>query len=171
MSLRRTALTRKTELRRTTPMPRGARELKARAARTITRKRDTGPTPSQRALVAERAGYCCELCGDRLHDGASWTAGHSFHHRQPRGMGGTTRTSANAATNLLLLCGSGVDGCHGFIEAHRTAAEEEGWIVRHGLDPADVPVTVHGGNVARLLGMASVRVLLTTDGEYQAVAA
>lgn len=155
MSLKRTPIARKTELRRT-PMPAGKRDARARV--TVPRKRkETGPTPAQRALVAERAAWCCEVCGHRLHDGTGWTAAHSFHHRQARGAGGSSRPETNSPTNILLLCGTGVTGCHGFIESHRALAEADGWLVRHGIDPATVHVTVdrHGEPV-----------LLTPDGEY-----
>lgn len=156
MSLRRTPMTRKSELRRT-PMKR------ARRARVIAGpRRDTGPTTAQRTLVAERAGYACELCGARLHDGDTWSAVHSFHHRQARGAGGSSRPEVNSPANVLLLCGSGVTGCHGFIESHRAMAESEGWLVRHGFDPAEVPVTVDRVHVS---------VLLTHDGDYQEVPA
>lgn len=152
-------------------MPRATRELKGRVTRTTRLARDTGPTPAQRALVAERSGYCCEVCGLLLHDGQSWLADHSFHHRQARGMGSSKRPETNAAYNLLLLCGSGDSRCHGYIEAHRRAAEAEGWLVRHGQDPAAVPVTVHAGPIGALLGLETVRVILTEDGDYQDVAA
>lgn len=151
MTLRRTGIARKTEMRRTAVK-------RERAVAPRARRRDTGPTPAQRTLVAERAGYCCELCGDRLHDGDAWSAPHSFHHRQPRGMGGSRLDTANAAYQLLLTCGTGTTGCHGFIESHRSMSEAEGWLVRHGFDPAVVPVTVD-----RCAGP----VLLTADGDYQ----
>jgi hypothetical protein len=158
VSLRRTGISRKSELRRT-PFKARSRELRAKQVRKIARPRDTGPTPAQRALVAERAGWCCELCGHQLHDGDSWMGPHSWHHRQPRGMGSSRRPETNAAYNLLLVCGTGNDsGCHGFIESHRKSAEDAGWLVRHGLDPAEVPVAIHGRP-----GMT----LLTDDGDYR----
>ena len=132
--------------------------------------RNTGPTPAQRAMVAERAAYRCELCGILLHDGTTWSTEHSFHHRLPRGMGGTSSKDANNPPRLLLVCGTGTTGCHGFIESHRTSAEQEGWLVRHGLDPADVPVTVYAGPYASAHTFTR-RVLLTPAGDYQEVAA
>ncbi|GAA1138557.1 hypothetical protein [Nocardioides aquiterrae] len=119
-----------------------------------------------------------ELCGTRLFD-ESWTGDHSFHHRQPRGMGGSRRREVNSPANVMLLCGSGTTGCHGFIEKYRSSAEQEGWLVRHGQDPAEVPVTVFGGwnAVTTMQGVkirdhiATRRVLLTDAGDYQEVAA
>lgn len=168
MSLRRTALVRKTELRRGGPLRRTpiarSREPRARAA---ARRRDTGPTVATRALVLDRAAGCCELCGRLLHDGYEWLEVHSFHHRQPRGAGGTSLAEVNSPANLLLLCGTGTEGCHGFIEAHRTSAEAEGWLVRRPQDPAAVPVTVFAGAAADLATTFTRRVCLTTDGDYQ----
>lgn len=166
MSLRRTALTRRSELRRT-PMPPRKVRLNARAGRTIRRqKSNTGPTVSQRNLVAERANYCCELCGQSLYiQGDGWTTAHSFHHRRPRGMGGTTRTDANSPANLLLVCGTGTTGCHGEIEKHRTLALSMGWLVRQDQDPATVPTVVENSG-----SPTEPWVLLTDDGDYLAVA-
>lgn len=168
MTLRRTGIARKTPLRRT-PFKARKRMVAAARVRKTPRPRDTGPTPAQRAMVAERAGYRCELCGRPLHNGTEWFLTHSFHHRQARGMGSSRRPETNAAYNLLLVCGSGVSRCHGFIEGHRTAAEAEGWLVRHGQDPAVVPVTVHAGATGRHVGVETIRVLLTGDGDYQEV--
>lgn len=150
-------LPRRTGLRRT-PLPRRSTRLQARMRATKRRaKVSTGPTTTQRRVVAERAGYCCELCGARLHHyGVGWTEPHSFHHRQPRGMGGTSRVDVNAAYQLLLLCGTGTTGCHGDVESDRTTAYANGWLVRAAGDPATIPVLVRG----RLL-------VLTEDGTYE----
>lgn len=120
-------------------MPRRARE-RATRAKTTTTRRSTGPTQAQRRAVAERAGYRCELCTKALHDGNDWTEVHSFHHRQPRGMGGTTDPDTNSAYQLLLVCGTGTTGCHGHIETNREKAYRYGWLVKRPTDPADVPV-------------------------------
>ena len=154
MSLRRAALARKSELRRGAEMKRAAivrrREFRSRSVKS------TRPPERVRNTVAERAGYCCERCGRQLHDGDAWTQTHSFHHRLPRGRGGR-----NTVSNLVLLCGSGVTGCHGQVEDQRAAAYDSGWLVETGLDPATKPVLVHD------IG----HVLLTEDGDYQQEAA
>jgi len=178
VSLRRTALARKTQLQRgasqlrRTPLAR-SREQRARPATSTSRSRDTGPTPATRALVLDRAAGCCELCGRILHDGYAWLEEHSFHHRQPRGMGGTSNDAANSPSNLLLLCGSATtkDGCHAFVESHRRSAEGEGWLVRRPTDPATVPVTVFAGGDADLATTFTRRVLLTDEGTYLEAAA
>lgn len=179
--LRRTALARRTALRpggslRRTPSTARAAQVKKTVTRqqqatvdaAARRRVDTGPTAVQRRAVAERAGYRCELCPQLLGYPAGarivWTAAHSFHHRRPRAMGGTSRVEANEPPNLLLLCGSGVTGCHGRAETNRQLALALGWLVPQALDPAQVPVSVarRDGH-----GWSTVPVLLTPDGRYE----
>ena len=162
MSLSRSAIKRKTALKRV-PVPRRDREARARATKTIRRQRDTGPTPVQRRAVAERANWCCELCGTQLGDPGHpprWYEAHSFHHRRPRAMGGTTRVETNEPPNLLLLCGSATTpgGCHQRVESDRAAARAAGWLLTQTQDPATVPVDITAG-----AGL----VLLTPDGRYE----
>ena len=35
----------------------------------------------------------------------------------------------NQPANLVVLCGSGVTGCHGWVESNRSEAMDAGWIV------------------------------------------
>lgn len=146
MPPRRTPLTRRTGL----PGPRVVDPSKAARAR-------TGPTARQRDVVRDRAGGCCELCGLVLWTpDTGWVAPHSFHHRQPRGMGGS-RVETHGPERLLLLCGTGVSGCHGRVETRRDLAYANGWLVKRPQDPADVPVLLHRG---------SMWATLTSDGGY-----
>ncbi len=47
--------------------------------------------------------------------------------------------------NLILLCGSGDTGCHGYVHAHPRESYEKGWMVLSYELPADKPVlTYHG---------------------------
>lgn len=93
----------------------------------------------------------------RLHDAEQWIGVHSFHHRQPRGAGGSSREGINSPANLLLVCGTGTTGCHGEIEANRTAAYAAGWLVKHPQDPAAVPVlTVHSPDAVLLTGAGQI---------------
>lgn len=87
-----------------------------------------------RAAVRERSQGRCEACGRQ--------PAHGVHHRQPRSAGGTW-----SPANLLDLCGDGVRGCHGRVEAHLDLVTGEpadtyalGLHVHRGADPADVPV-------------------------------
>lgn len=65
-----------------------------------------------------------------------------MHHRLPRGMGGSNSKAGRArterASNLVVLCGSGTTGCHGWVEANRHAAYLSGWLVHREDDPATV---------------------------------
>ena len=99
-------------------------------------------------LVLERDGGRCVRCGRHVADGErgrDW----SVHHRRLKGLGGDKRANANLAGNLILLCGSAVSGCHGYVHLdNRKDAEAHGWIVsRHTDTPADVALlwADHGG--------------------------
>lgn len=118
-------------LTRKTPMPR-ARAPKPR------RPRYTGATQTVKTDLATRAGGRCEVCGTRL------TGDWSRHHRRPRRMGGTRRPDTNQLANLLLVCGTGVTGCHGRIETHREWAYLNGYLLPAGADPLHVPVVYRG---------------------------
>lgn len=138
----------------------GASELAPRR-----RRRDTGPAAAQRLVVVARAGGLCEVCGRQLawidQGDVTFTSDYSIHHRQPRGMGGSRQPDVNAASSLLLVCGTATtpDGCHQLIESQRALAYTNGWLVRRPTDPATVPVLIHPG----------VRVYLTADGRYTEV--
>lgn len=69
-------------------------------------------------LVDARDGYCCVRCGASLE-----VVPGSRHHRQRRRDGGHT------PENLILLCGSGTTGCHGWVHANPRAAQVFGYIV------------------------------------------
>lgn len=156
MSLRRTALQRRTELRRT-PLARKKPMNRARAVRTQVAKarRDTGPDQATRSLVLDRSMGFCEMCGKQLYAvPQGWIAPHAIHHRQPRKMGGTSRPEINSPANLLLVCDGRPNSCHPWIEANRAAAYEFGLLVRATGDPAKVPVVLEGGD----------QYLLTDDG-------
>jgi len=120
---------RRTELRRKSPMRRTG--IKSRLV-------STGPDTATVDAVLERDGHMCAVGGHPLGPvrGVDW----SIHHRRPRGMGGTSAPDVNLPSNLLTVCGNGVEGCHGLIEAHRAAAYERGWLLRGGDVPSQVPI-------------------------------
>lgn len=97
----------------------------------------TQPTAAVKLLVRARARDRCERCGRQL-DG--WDGG-SYHHRRIKGMGGDRRPETNLPANLLLLCGSGTTGCHGWVHAggNRAVALEAGWLVSRWAVPAEQP--------------------------------
>lgn len=79
------------------------------------------------ALIMKRAQNRCERCGDPVQGdrGFHW----SIHHREPRGQGGSKLAHLGAASNGVLLCGSGVTGCHGWVERNRQLATVQGFLV------------------------------------------
>lgn len=97
-------------------------------------ERGRGPTQQVRNQVYERSQGKCEWCGQP----PSW--GSSVHHRKPRGMGGSRKVHVNAAANLLFLCGSGVTGCHGWVESNRQEAVTYGLLVPRPAFPATTPI-------------------------------
>ena len=100
----------------------------------------SGPTPATREAVALRAHYQCERCYTPVHGQAS------VHHRRPRRMGGTKRSDSNEPANLLLLCGSGTTGCHGWVESHRRQSLDDGIILYDRDIPAEHPFKDGHGN-------------------------
>lgn len=100
--------------------------------------------------IAARDRWRCRVGGEPVHGlrGFAW----SIHHRLGRGMGGTKTASATDPRFLLLVCGNGVQGCHGWLESHRTEAYAHGYSLRHTTPPTDpdtVPVIPREGGCAR----------------------
>lgn len=80
-------------------------------------------------------------CGRSL-----WSVPGSRHHRKPRSVAGTAER--HTAANLILLCGSGTTGCHGWVHSHIRQAEAHGWLVASCDAPEAVQVdTVRYGRV------------------------
>ena len=99
-----------------------------------------------RQLVLARAEGFCEVCSVRF-------ARPHLHHRKPRGMGGG---GDNSAANLIAVHPS----CHLYrIESRREEALANGWLVRQGHDPSEVPMTYR----------LTRKVLLTKDGRIEEV--
>jgi hypothetical protein len=109
------------------------------------RYRNTGPSEATVEIVWRRDEGRCVVCGDEIIGtrGLSW----SVHHRMARKRGGSIRPFINLPGNLLLLHGTGTEGCHGRVEANGLWAREYGFKVREGRWlPAQVLVdhAVHG---------------------------
>lgn len=83
-------------------------------------------------LVDARDGQSCQRCGASLE-----VVSGSRHHRIRRRDGG------HATSILILLCGSGTTGCHGWVHAHPRAARAFGLIIpavrKPALDPTTIP--------------------------------
>lgn len=87
-----------------------------------------------RAAVRERDQDRCVRCS--LH--VNVAGGGSIHHRQRRRDGG------HRPCNLIVLCGSGTTGCHGWVTAHPAQARDSGFIVPTWGDPATTPILYQG---------------------------
>lgn len=77
-------------------------------------------------------------------------------------MGGTKSADINSLSNLMLLCGSGTTGCHGWVESHRAVALEEGFLLHAEQDPAEVPVWMRHNLCVKLLPDGSYRLVATS---------
>jgi 5-methylcytosine-specific restriction endonuclease McrA len=108
-------------------------------------KRKGAFSDKTREAVYERAAGRCERCGGT---GSVW----HFHHRRPRGMGGTSRADSGNTANALLLHPS----CHEWVERNRAAAYDMGYLVDQQSDPCGTRVKLWDGWV-----------ILTDTGTYQ----
>jgi hypothetical protein len=67
----------------------------------------------------------------------------SVQHRRAQGAGGTSLAEANNLANLLIFCGTGTVGCHGWVETQeRDLARRWGLMVDHTYDDDGRPVPV-----------------------------
>lgn len=90
-----------------------------------------------RLAVLDRDGWRCVLCGQNLIGKV-----YSLHHRQ-----GRSGPDPHRASNLVVLCGTGTTGCHGWVTEHPAEAYLNGWSVRRtGIQTTeDTPVLTHSG--------------------------
>lgn len=93
--------------------------------------RNTDPTRPTVLLVRTRDKGCV-VCGSH------WSP--TTQHRNSRGMGGTLSDAINRPSNLIVLCGSGTTGCHGWVEDHPMFSREAGWALRSTDNPLEHPV-------------------------------
>lgn len=54
-------------------------------------------------------------------------------------MGGSKNELLHLPANLILLCGSGVTGCHGWVESNRNEARELGFLIQKVESAQDIP--------------------------------
>ena len=89
-----------------------------------------------KARVMARSGGFCEI-----REIGCWDEGSQYHHRRPRGMGGSRSPVTGSASNALFVCLP----CHQHAETTRRGeARTRGWIVRQSADPRQVPVFRYG---------------------------
>jgi len=87
-------------------------------------------TEEVRDAVLQRSGGKCERCGLAVRGRAE------YHHRRPRGMGGSKIPAVGSASNCVLLH----PGCHMYIESYREKGRKLGFLVRQTDDPQEAPV-------------------------------
>lgn len=109
--------------------------------------------PPKIALAVDtRDKQRCVRCGVWIQNNGS------RHHRMRRAAGG------HVIANIILLCGSGTTGCHGWVHANPAEARADGLIVRSTvLDITRVPLKI----VDHDLSPRPVFVLLTDDQRVQ----
>lgn len=98
-----------------------------------------GPTVATCGLVDARDQYQCVRCGVNLLGLSA-----SRHHRQLR------RFGDHSAANLILLCGSGTTGCHGWVHANPLKACADGWMLKSWQKVEEEPVLYADGSRHRL---------------------
>ncbi len=94
-----------------------------------------------RYLIDVRAAGRCERCGRETDE-------VQYHHRRPRGMGGTSRPETGMAANGLRLCLE----CHDIVEGKvkqsgitRPISLRHGWLVSQSADPEACRVQLWDG--------------------------
>lgn len=154
MPARRTPLRSRTALERRTPLRSGrARVRHVERAREAALRVELLPAVVD--AVLERDQFLCVRCG-RTPPGRTRGLDWSIHHRRSRRV---IRPDTHMPGNLVLLCGSGSTGCHGWTHEHPVLARRLGLIVRVRLVPAEQPVTAWYGRA--LLDNAGGMQLLT----------
>ncbi|SDD42756.1 hypothetical protein [Auraticoccus monumenti] len=121
--------------------------------------RSTGPTLGMRQAAYDRDNRRCRRCGTARGP-------HSLHHRQNRGMGGSRQV--NTLSRLVVLCGTGTTGCHGWITEHPAEAYATGWLIRKLSpdDPEQIPLVTVYGERFFLLHSGGVTTLSTTPDPW-----
>ena len=86
-------------------------------------------TPAEQA-AKDRDGANCLRCGIDL-----WERPASKHHRKKRRF-----KDADRVENIVILCGTGTTGCHGWCHAEDRSARTLGWVVASWDKPAEIPL-------------------------------
>lgn len=104
-------------------------------------------TKAEQAAIS-RDGDTCLRCGRNLQ---GWPA--SLHHRKLKGRK-VPPAEYDLVENLVVLCGTGTTGCHGWAHHNRAEAQQSGWIVNSWDDPAS----------KYLLDLRNHMIILLSDG-------
>lgn len=91
--------------------------------------------PHKRAIeLVRQRDQGCVRCG---------RFGGNIHHRRMRSQ--SPKDVVHNVENLIVLCGSGTTGCHGWVHAHPAVSYERGWLVKSAFDPKTKPVLYPDG--------------------------
>ena len=123
------------------------------------RRIDWDPHLVMQLLLTRSDGWCegrtvaCLARYTRLRESRVLSRNEvSIQHRLARKKGGTLRPEVHELPSLLVLCGTGTTGCHGWVEGRRPGMEQRGLWVREGVTPAaEVPVILASGRIASLV--------------------
>lgn len=96
-----------------------------------------------------RDGEACARCGKGLLFQLA-----QFHHRRPRGAGGSSNPVVASTANCLTLCLE----CHAWVESHREVAFTCGFLVSQFRDPREVAVRHAVWGAVHLTVSGTVRV-------------
>jgi hypothetical protein len=54
-------------------------------------------------------------------------------------MGGSKNLNLHQTANLIALCGTGISGCHGWVESNRAKARELGYLIQKVESAEEIP--------------------------------
>ncbi len=60
-------------------------------------------------------------------------------------MGGSKNQELHKPANLIVLCGTGTSGCHGWVESNRDKAREFGYLIQKVESAEEIPFQDNNG--------------------------
>jgi hypothetical protein len=60
-------------------------------------------------------------------------------------MGGSKNQELHKSANLIVLCGTGTSGCHGWVESNRDKARELGYLIQKVESAGEIPFQDNNG--------------------------
>lgn len=60
-------------------------------------------------------------------------------------MGGSKNQELHKSANLIVLCGTGTSGCHGWVESNRDKARELGYLIQKVESAQEIPFQDNNG--------------------------